>query len=104
MMWQGQGIGTIDIARSPPRPFTDKEIEQLRTLPTRAVVAIQNARLFNETKEALAAGQRRRPPCSTAMSDSMADPQPVFDRHPVRAADRSCSTRQRRRAVPRRRR
>ncbi len=57
MLWQGQGIGTIDIARAPPRPFTDKEIALLRTFADQAVVAIQNARLFKEAQEARAAAE-----------------------------------------------
>ena len=78
MVWQGQGIGTIDIARSPPRPFSDKEIEQLRTFADQAVVAIQNARLFNETKEALDR-QTATARILSAMSDSMTDARPVFE-------------------------
>ena len=57
MLWQGQGIGTIDIARAPPRPFTDKEIALLRTFADQAVVAIQNARLFKEAQAARAAAE-----------------------------------------------
>ncbi len=78
MIWQGQGIGTIDVARAPPRPFSDKEIEQLRTFADQAVVAIQNARLFNETKEALDR-QTATARILSAMSDSMTDAKPVFD-------------------------
>ncbi len=52
MLWQGQGIGTIDIARSPPRPFNDKELALLKTFADQAVVAIQNARLFQEVQSA----------------------------------------------------
>ena len=53
MLWEGKGIGTIHVARFPPVPFTEKEFSLLRTFADQAVIAIQNARLFNETKEAL---------------------------------------------------
>ena len=78
MMWQGQGIGTIDIARAPPRPFTDKEIALLRTFADQAVVAIQNARLFNETKEALER-QTATAEILKVIAQSPGDVQPVLD-------------------------
>ena len=53
MLWEGKGIGTIHVVRIPPRPFTDKEQALLATFGDQAVIAIQNVRLFNETKEAL---------------------------------------------------
>jgi signal transduction histidine kinase/DNA-binding response OmpR family regulator len=79
MMWQGQGIGTIDIARAPPRPFSDKEIDQLRTFADQAVVAIQNARLFNETREALEQ-QRASAAVLNVISNSVSDTAPVFEK------------------------
>jgi len=54
MFWEGRGIGALSIARIPPKPFSHKEIELLKTFADQAAIAIQNARLFNETKEALA--------------------------------------------------
>ena len=53
MVWENRGLGVITIARAVVRPFTDKEIALLRTFADQAVIAIQNARLFNQTKEAL---------------------------------------------------
>ena len=57
LRWEGQGIGTIDILRSPPRPFTLKETALLQTFADQAVIAIQNARLFNDAQEARAAAE-----------------------------------------------
>ena len=53
MLWEGRAIGTIWVNREFAGPFSDKEIALLRTFADQAVIAIQNARLFNETKEAL---------------------------------------------------
>ena len=57
MFWQGKGIGAIGVVRTPPAPFSDKEIELLKTFADQAVIAIQNARLFRQTQEARAAAE-----------------------------------------------
>jgi GAF domain-containing protein/CheY-like chemotaxis protein len=85
MLWQGQGIGTIDIARTPPRPFSDKELALLKTFADQAVIAIQNARLFNATQEALAR-QTATSDVLQVISESPTDVQPVFDIIAERAA------------------
>ncbi|CAN5395536.1 hypothetical protein BH10PSE17_BH10PSE17_09900 [soil metagenome] len=54
MLWEGKGVGTMCVLRQPPRPFTDKEVELLRTFAGQAVIAIQNARLFRQAQEARA--------------------------------------------------
>ena len=54
MLWDGRGIGAIVVSRVPQLAFTDKEISLLKTFADQAVIAIQNARLFNEAQEARA--------------------------------------------------
>jgi len=49
----GIAIGAITIRRMAVRPFSEKEINLLETFADQAVIAIENVRLFNETKEAL---------------------------------------------------
>jgi GAF domain-containing protein len=53
MIRDGQVIGAIFVARKQAGLFGDAQIQLLKTFADQAVIAIENARLFNETKEAL---------------------------------------------------
>jgi signal transduction histidine kinase len=78
MVWEGRGIGSLYVSRQPPTGFSDKEIGLLRTFADQAVIAIQNARLFNETREALEQ-QTATANILGVISRSVSDTQPVFE-------------------------
>jgi signal transduction histidine kinase/DNA-binding response OmpR family regulator len=57
LLFEGRGIGTLWFGRKFKGPFHDKQLALLRTFADQAVIAIQNARLFNEAQQARAAAE-----------------------------------------------
>jgi GAF domain-containing protein len=53
MIREGTAMGAISVTRRVPGPFSEHHIDLLKTFADQAVIAIENVRLFNATKEAL---------------------------------------------------
>jgi len=78
MLRDGHPVGAITVGREAARPFSNEQIELLKTFADQAVIAIENVRLFTELEG------RNRDLTATSeilrvISRSPTDVQPVFD-------------------------
>jgi len=91
LMLDSVAIGVISLLRTESRLFTERHVHLLQTFADQAVIAIENARLFNETTEALEQ-QTATSEILRVISRSPTDLQPVLDAVAENAA-RVCNAR-----------
>src|SRR5207302_1243272 len=78
MLHHGKPLGAIAVAWKEPGEVPRGQVRILEAFAQQAVIAIENARLFNETKEALEQ-QTATAEILRVISASLADIQPVLD-------------------------
>jgi PAS domain S-box-containing protein len=78
LLHEDRPLGAIAVSWAEPGPIPDWQLDLLKSLADQAVIALENARLFKETREALE-GQTATAEVLRVMSRSPTSVQPVFD-------------------------
>jgi GAF domain-containing protein len=65
LLCKDKTIGTINVGRVYPGPFSDGEIELLQNVADQAVIAIENSRLFEAEQASNKSPFNSRPPQPT---------------------------------------